>query len=322
MSVPPSTHYMVLGVAHGAETTEIKTAWRMLAHKYHPDVCSSAGTDLRMAAINVAYETLIDPVKRAAYDAFLYFSGRRNSPRERPQRPVADAGWREGFEFSTDSHHGGGDKDLFEQNFSEAVLRRHTPQNNKRRCDQHATIELSLKEAYEGVYKTILLHSDAMDSVHRNITAYSRKVAIPKGAFEGQNIRIAGRSEPGNEDSEDGDLLIKVKFKHDVHWRTVGRNVYGGPVLLAPWEAALGARTKIRTPTGEAEVTIPPDWKPGRTLRLKGRGIPAGAPTSNAGDLYIELAIALPPADGAVAREAYAALARAFPAFTPRASSP
>jgi curved DNA-binding protein len=164
-------------------------------------------------------------------------------------------------------------------------------------------VELTLKEAYEGTKK--LLADDL-------------EVTIPKGVFEGQTIRFSGRGEAGFGDADPGDLFLKIKFQPDVQWRTVGRDVYGGPVLLAPWEAALGVRTRVRTPTGEVDVTIPQGWLYGRVLRLKGRGIPAGASAPKAGDLFLDLAVALPRADGPAARDAYAAMASAFPEFVPR----
>jgi curved DNA-binding protein len=294
-------------------------------------VSKAAGADVRMAELNAAYDVLGDPIKRAAYDEPLepapqrksrHANGHANGPANGHARKSApDSGWSEGFDFTSTHNNSTADKDLFEQLFSEAVLRRHTPQPPEPGRDQHATIELSLKEAYEGVHKTISLATNGARAKVHSATAHDLEVTIPKGVFEGQSIRLAGRGEAGTDPADAGDLLLKVKFKPDVHWRTVGRDVYGGPVMLAPWEAALGAWTTVRTPTGEAEVNIPPHWKSGRTLRLKGRGIPAGAATTHAGDLYLELAVALPSADGPEACEAYAAMARAFPTFAPRAPS-
>ena len=83
---------------------------------------------------------------------------------------------------------------------------------------------------------------------------------------------------------------------------------------VAPWEAALGATVKAPTPAGPVDLKIPPNSQGGKKLRLKGRGIPAREP----GDFYVELRIALPPADDAGAREAYEAMQREF-AFNPRA---
>ena len=99
-------------------------------------------------------------------------------------------------------------------------------------------------------------------------------------------------------------------------WRAEGRDVYQ-PLVVAPWEAALGASVEVGTPGGSViEVAVPAGWKAGRKLRLKGRGIPGTPP----GDLYLELHMALPPATTDAERAAYAALAQAFPHYNPRAA--
>jgi curved DNA-binding protein len=147
------------------------------------------------------------------------------------------------------------------------------------------------------------------------------QVSIPIGVFEGQQIRLAGRGNAGRDSGPPGDLLLEVHFKPDGRWRTQGRDVYG-PLPLAPWEATLGPWLVVQTPVGVAEVKIPLNWKAGRTLRLKGHGIPGsalhGLAAKAAGDLYLELAVTLPPADSSKARRAYAAMALAFADFQPR----
>jgi len=84
-------------------------------------------------------------------------------------------------------------------------------------------------------------------------------------------------------------------------------------VPVAPWEAALGAKIEVPTPSGRVEVNVPAGSKNGRRLRLKGRGIPGDPP----GDLYLELELALPPADSDKARKLYETMAREMP-FNPR----
>jgi curved DNA-binding protein len=83
---------------------------------------------------------------------------------------------------------------------------------------------------------------------------------------------------------------------------------------VAPWEAALGAEVTAPIPDGSVQLTIPPGSGTGRKLRLKGKGLP-GTP---AGDLYVVLRIAVPPADTDARRDAYAAMAKTFAGFDPR----
>ena len=141
-------------------------------------------------------------------------------------------------------------------------------------------------------------------------------VKIPQGVREGQLIRLAGQGSPGWGGAPAGDLFLEVLFKPDPRWRAEGRDVYQ-PLVVAPWEAALGASVEVGTPGGSViEVAVPAGWKAGRKLRLKGRGIPGTPP----GDLYLELHMALPPATTDAERAAYAALAQAFPHYNPRAA--
>ena len=111
-----------------------------------------------------------------------------------------------------------------------------------------------------------------------------------------------------------GDLYLEIELRPHPTFRVDGRDVFLD-LPVSPWEAALGAQVTAPTPEGPVQLSVPPGSAPGRSLRLKGRGLP-GAP---AGDLYARLSLTLPPADTDRAREAYAELARAFPDFAPRA---
>jgi curved DNA-binding protein len=138
-------------------------------------------------------------------------------------------------------------------------------------------------------------------------------VNIPKGIRAGQHLRLAGQGGPGIGGAPAGDLFLEIEFNPHPRFRVDGRDVYLD-LPLAPWEAALGATVSVPTPEGSVELTVPAASAAGRKLRLRGKGIPGAQP----GDLYAVIAIALPPADSATAREAYAAFGRAFPAFNPR----
>jgi curved DNA-binding protein len=137
-------------------------------------------------------------------------------------------------------------------------------------------------------------------------------VRIPKGVRQGQQIRLAGQGGAGFGGGTAGDLYLEIEFDPNGRYRVEGADVYF-VLPVAPWEAALGATVKAPTPAGPVDLKIPPNSQGGKKLRLKGRGIPAREP----GDFYVELRIALPPADDARAREAYEALQREF-AFNPR----
>jgi len=139
------------------------------------------------------------------------------------------------------------------------------------------------------------------------------RVRIPKGVHQGQHIRLAGQGDPGMGQGPAGDLYLEVTVRPHPLYKLEGRDVYLD-LPVAPWEAALGATVKAPTPTGSVDLKIPAASVNGRKLRLKGRGIP-GNP---AGDLYVVLSIALPPADNEAAKALYQEMARTLD-FNPRA---
>ena len=314
-------YYKTLGVAKTANADEIKKSFRKLARKHHPDVNKAAGAAERMMELNEANDVLSDPEKRAAYDSLGSAAQEGREFRPPPH-------WDAGFEFSDrgGGNDGGEHSDFFEQLFGRAA-RAHRAQGRgdefggagaaMRGSDHHAKIELDLLDAYRGADRTIVLRSARLDDAGRVVNEERNlQVKIPKGVFEGQHIRLAGRGGAGHGGAPAGDLLLEVLFKPDARWRTEGRDVHQR-VPVSPWEAMLGATAKVHTPSGETEVSVPAGWKSGRKLRLKGRGIP-GTGSSAAGHLYLELELALPPADSDDARAAYATMAQAFPTFEPR----
>jgi curved DNA-binding protein len=188
----------------------------------------------------------------------------------------------------------------------------------ERGTDHHAKIELDLLDAYQGAERNISLRGAKLDdSGHVVAEDRTLSVKIPKGVIEGQQIRLGGQGGPGHAGGPAGDLYLEVSFKPDARYRVQGRDVTAS-LPLAPWEAALGAQIEVPTPTSRVQVTVPAGWKKGRKLRLKGHGIPGRGATDPAGDMYLELELALPPADTPKARELYETMARELP-FDPRA---
>jgi curved DNA-binding protein len=300
-------YYKILGVERGAAADEIKKAYRKLARRYHPDVSAEADAAARMAEVNEANAVLSDPEKRAAYDAL----GRaRPQPGQDFQPPPH---WDAGFEFSgaPPGMDEAGYSEFFEQLFGRAAR----AQRTRRGGDQHAHIELDLRDAYHGAERMLTLRGARLDAQgHLSNEERQLQVRIPKGVREGQLIRLAGQGSPGQNGASAGDLFLEVQFKPDARWRAQDRDVYQ-QLRLAPWEAELGGPVRVQTPGGDTvEVTVPAHSAPGRKLRLKERGIPAATP----GDLYLELHVALPQAATDGQRAAYRAFAQAFAQFQPR----
>ena len=320
-------YYSTLGVARDAPADEIRSAYRKLARKYHPDVSKEADAEARFKDIGEAHEVLRDPEKRAAYDA-------AGSQWER-QRAAGGAhgrapdfqpppGWDAGFEFSgrgdADPFGSGDHSDFFEALFGRAARGARTgarrPGMQMPGQDHHAKVLIDLEDAYRGAQRSISLRMPALDDEgHGVMREHTLDVNIPKGIREGQHLRLAGQGGPGVGNAPAGDLFLEIAFRPHPRFRVDGRDVYL-ELPLAPWEAALGAHISVPMPDGAVELTIPAGSANGRKLRLKGKGIPSLPP----GDLYVVLTIALPGADTASAKAAYAAFAAAFGAFEPRAS--
>ena len=311
-------YYETLGVARDASDADIKTAYRKLARKYHPDVSKAADAEARFKEISEAGEVLRDAEKRAAYDAM----GRPGANNTDFQSPPD---WDAGYEFAgrgdaaDDAGFGRDHSDFFEALFGRAARAQagRRAQAHMPGQDHHAKVLIDLEDAYRGAQRSISLRMPALDERGQGVLhERTLDVNIPKGIREGQQLRLAGQGGPGfGEGAPAGDLFLEIAFNPHPRFRVDGRDVHVD-LPLAPWEAALGGAVAAPTPEGDVELTIPPGSAAGRKLRLKGRGIP-GQP---AGDLYVVLAIALPPAASEADQRAYAAFKTAFNDFDARAS--
>lgn len=308
-------YYSIMGVARDATQDEIKRAYRKLARKYHPDVSKEADSEARFKEVGEAYEVLKDPEKRAAYDQLG-----ADWKAGQDFRPPPD--WDQGFEFHGGDFSGaqaGQFSDFFETlfgrggaGFGPARARRDF---HVRGEDTFAKVLIELDDAYRGATRSLTLkHTELGPDGRPQIKERTLNVRIPKGVRQGQHIRLAEQGGPGIGHGGAGDLYLEVEFRPHPTYRVEGRDVYLN-LPVAPWEAALGDRIKVPTPTGPVDLKIPEGSSGGRKLRLKGRGLPAEPP----GDLYVVLQIALPPADSDAAKSAYRQLEETL-RFNPRAS--
>lgn len=285
-------YYQILGVEPGAGDAEIKTAYRRLARKYHPDVSKEPGAEETFKSVNEAYEALRDPEKRKAYDQLR---ARGYRPGDEVQPPPGGFGGAGGFDF--EEVFAGGGNGGFSDFFQELFGRRRGPGGagpQARRGDgaTRAKLAVPLEAVYNG------------EPVRMSVAGKSLDVRIPKGIRPGQAIRLGGQA-PGG-----GDLLLEIEYAAHPQFEVDQRNVIHA-LAVAPWEAALGATLSVPTLGGPVELKIPPDSEAGRKLRLRGRGLPgtSGAP---AGDQIVELEILAPKAHSDEEREAYRRLRDAF----------
>ena len=291
-------YYEILGVEPSAGEAEIKTAYRRLARKYHPDVSKEAGAEEKFKSVNEAYEALRDPQKRAAYDQ-LRTRGYRPGDEVQPPPGGFGQGGAEGFDFD-EIFAGGGAAGGFSDFFEELFGRRRAEhgfgqtQGGRRappRGDTRAKLAVPLEAVYNG------------NAVRIGVNGKALEVRIPKGIKPGQVIRLAGQG-------SHGDLLLEVEYAAHPQFEVDGRNIIHA-MAVAPWEAALGATVSVPTLGGPVELKIPADSEAGRKLRLRGRGLP-GSGSMPAGDQIVELEVLAPKAHNDAERDAYRALRDAF----------
>ncbi len=296
-------YYQLLGVSRDASTDEIKRAYRKLARKFHPDVSSEADAEERFKEIGEAYEVLKDPEKRTAYDQFGkdWQAGQEFRP---------PPGWDAGFEFAGAGGRASGFSDFFESLFGSGRMGGFSEHmRHPKGEDHHAKIMISLTDAYSGATRTLTLRAPEVTADgHVTTRERSIKVNIPKGVTNGQRIRLAGQGSAGAGRGQPGDLYLEIGLEPHEFFAASGRDIHLD-LPITPWEAALGAKVAVPTLGGNVDLTIPSNSRPGRKLRLKGRGLP-GRPD---GDQFVTLRIETPEADDAEKEDFYRRMSELMP---------
>jgi curved DNA-binding protein len=314
-------YYKVLGVERTATAEQIKSAWRRLARKYHPDVSKEPDAEARFKEMHEAYEVLKDPEKRAAYDQLgsQWKSGEQF-------RPPPD--WGSGFEFrgdgagpragrarasrADDGSEEGGFSDFFSSLFGGGSPFAARGAHGGR--DHHARIDISLEAAFHGTTTLLeLKRPELRPDGTLEVRTHTVRVTLPAGVSEGQLIRLAGQGGAAPEGGQAGDLYLETHILPDARYQLDGRDVTL-TLPVAPWEAALGASVTVPTLGGPVQMRIAPGAQSGQKLRLRGRGLPGQPP----GDQYVQLKVVLPPASTPEAKKLYEQMRSALD-FDPRA---
>src|ERR1700722_10997786 len=272
--------YEVLGVQKTDSEAAIRSAYRKLAKRHHPDVNPGKPEAAeRFKEISAAYDILSDKEKRARYDRGEIDAAGNEGPPQRPfYRDVGDAAGRQKCHADA-----GFDPEDLESVFAQAFRGRSGASGGRR---------FSMR-GQDAQYQLTLDFLDAANGTTRRATRPDGRtldVRIPAGVRDGQVIRLKGQGMPGIGDGAPGDALVEVAVAPHPLFRREGDDIIVElPVTLQ--EAVLGTALEVPTIKGPVRLTIPPNSGRGTRLRLRGRGI------GGKGHQFVELHPVLPPSE-------------------------
>ncbi len=286
-------YYKILGVAKNASQDDIKKAYRKLARKYHPDRNKGdKEAEEKFKEINEAYEVLGNPENRKKYDEVgMYW--RQYDEYKKAQEQARRSGF---GGFGSGGFGGGGQYyyegdlgdlgDIFDMfggfgGFGAAGRSTYRPNAPRKGRDLHAEMTLSFDEVVHGATRIIDLGGKKI------------RVRIKPGAYEGQVIKIPGKGGPGINGGPAGDLYITIHTENNPHFVRKGSDLYT-TVEVDDLTAVLGGKVPVQTPTGTIQMTIPAGTSCGKTLRIRGKGLPVYGRDGVFGDLYASVKIRVP----------------------------
>ena len=285
-------YYKTLGVGKTATEDEIKTAYRKLARRYHPDVNKDPQAEEKFKEVNEAYQVLSDPEKRKKYDQFGSEWQRYQSSGGQPggfdwgrwqQAPQGgQPGYRTVSQEEFDSMFGnlGGFSDFFNTLFGQGGFGARPAYSRSSRSAQTARpmeheVELTLEEAYSGAKRVLQFEGG------RKIEA-----SIPPGVRTGSKVRLSGQA-------GGADLFLKIKVLPHKRFTRKGDDLIT-TVSVDIYTAILGGEVSVETMGKPVRLTIPEGTDSGKTMRLKGLGMPNLKNPTQYGDLYARVELRLP----------------------------
>jgi DnaJ-class molecular chaperone len=282
--------YATLGVSRNASEKDIRSAYRKLARKLHPDVNpGDKASEARFKEVNQAYEVLSDPEKRKKYDLY----GENWEHAEEIERARAQRG-RGGFytgepgggfrtyTFSGDAEDLFGDEgaDIFSGLFG-GRRGRARPRN----LNIEQPVQVSLEEAYSGTTRTLLMNATDNGGTPRRL-----EVKIPPGVHTGSRVRVGG--EGLHEGPRKGDLYLVVDVLPNERYERKGDDLYTD-IEVPLTTAVLGGEVPVQAIGKRVALKVPPLTQNGRTIRLAGLGMPK-LNSDQKGDLYARVKVRLP----------------------------
>jgi curved DNA-binding protein len=273
-------YYKILGVDKNATPKEIKSAYRKLARKLHPDLNpNDKDAKRKFQEVNEANEVLSDPEKRKKYDQFgenWKHADEYKNAQQYQEQASASQGQR--YQRSQDE---GEFSDFFESLFGGFSGAGRSRQVKFRGEDFNAELHLELADAYETHQRTL------------NVNNKKIRITIPAGIENGQTIKIAGHGGQGMNGGPNGDLYITFLIANHPHFRRLGNDLYT-TADLDLYAAVLGGEITIDTLDGKVKLKVKPETQNGSKIKLKGKGFPVYKSKGQFGDLYVTYMISIP----------------------------
>ena len=289
MSVAYKDYYEILGVERGADEKEIKSAYRKLAKKYHPDINKAPDAEQKYKDVNEAYEVLNDPEKRKLYDEL----GPNWQAGQQYGGAQGGFGGFPGGGVRMDFGEGGDFSDFFRTIFGGMGGGARFSGGDffggrgraSRGQDSEVEMTLTIDEVMNAPAKRRL--NMRTPSGERSI-----EVNLPRGIRDGSKLKLKGQGGAGRGGGENGDLYVVVRLARDSRFEVSGYDLTA-QVSVAPWDIVLGGSVTVPSPEGSLKVKVPAGTQPGTRLRLHGKGLPTRE-AGVCGDLYAAVSVAMP----------------------------
>jgi len=273
-------YYKILGIAKTLTPKDIKSAYRRLARKYHPDLNQNDKDAKRnFQQINEANEVLSDPEKRKKYDQYGKDWQQAEEFEKAKQYQQNSSNYQRSYYSGTQSE--GDFSDFFESMFGGSAGSGRSRQVKYRGKDFNAELHLDLNDAYDTHKQTLTVNG-------KNI-----RITIPAGIENGQTIKIPGHGGSGVNGGPDGDLYITFSIANNPDIKRLGNDLYT-KVDLDLYKAVLGGEITIDTLKGKVKLKVKPETQNGSRIKLKGMGFPVYKNEGHFGDLYVTYIIKIP----------------------------
>lgn len=273
-------YYKILGIDKKATLSDIKSAYRKLARKYHPDLNpNDKDAKVNFQRINEANSVLSDPEKRKKYDQYGKEWQHAEQYENAKQYQDQSSGYREQGFSGPESEDGF--SDFFESMFGGAANAGRSRRVKFRGEDYNAQLQLNLVDASKNHQQTLTVNG-------KNI-----RITIPAGIENGQTIKITGHGGRGINGGPDGDLYITFSIINHSKFKRLGNDLYA-TVELDLYTAVLGGEIIMDTLGGKVKLNVKPETQNGSKIKLKGKGFPVYKKEGQFGDLYLTFAIKIP----------------------------